>query len=75
MSAKREPIPLAERMKVMLKNQHAGYTDLIEELTPYVKANPDDKWARGQLAFSIAKVKELNRRLGEAQNRADRPTS
>lgn len=66
------PHELSERMRNALANEHAGICDYIEELKPYVRHNPDDNWASGQLRYFIHRKKQLEIKLGNAKNRAKR---
>lgn len=66
--------PLPDRLRLAMSNEHAGLEEYIEELEPYVHANPDDKWAAGQLRYAKKRVADLAKTLGLAINRKSRPS-
>ena len=67
-------LPVGERLRRAFAKEHESWIDYVAELEPYVRANPDDKWAAGQLKFAHRRIKELTEKIGAAVNRQDRPT-
>lgn len=75
MAIKRPRLDLGVRMRRSLERRHAGWIEYVEQLEPYVIANPDDRWAVGQLRYAKSEIVRLTEQLGLAVNRQDRPTS
>lgn len=74
MTTGKKPHPTSTRLMIRLEREHEAHLDLIAELEPYCRANPDDKWAAGQLRYSRKHAKRLEKKLGLATNRGERPT-
>lgn len=72
MTKGKKTTPMSVRLRTALSNEHAGQVDFVAELTQYVKSNPDDKWASGQLRYSMKRIKQLEKKLGLAKNRTKR---
>jgi hypothetical protein len=60
-------------MRTILQRQHEGYCRMLDELEPYARANPDDKWAAGQVRFAKREVARIAAKIGLSENRRDRP--
>lgn len=73
MSRTKQRVPASEAVLTMLRNKHAGWVDFLAEYEPYARANPDDKWAQGQVRYAREEIKRIERMLGLAANRSERP--
>jgi hypothetical protein len=73
MSVTKERLPVESGARLMLQRKHEGWLNFLEEYEPYARANPDDTWAQGQVRYALAEVKRIEKLLGIAANRADRP--